>query len=73
MGFIPGQGFAAKAKALLKPGQGGLGIRGGRIRTKNPDETCLDEFAEGGLPLCCGDFGSMEEIVRKIDRGLHEQ
>ena len=73
MGLVPGQGFPSKAKAFLKPGHCRFGIGNTGFWTQDPDEARLDEFAEGRLSLGCRHFGPMEEIVRKIDRGLHEQ
>jgi hypothetical protein len=72
MRLISGQGFAIEMKPLMQSRQGRRALCGLGLGPQDPIQTRLNQFFEGGFPLCGSHLGSVKQIVGQINRGLHD-
>jgi hypothetical protein len=71
MDLIAGESLAAEVVSLTETSQRSGGRLNGFCLTKDGLQALYDKILDGGAAARCGNFGSLEDAVREINRRFH--
>jgi hypothetical protein len=72
MGLLPGQKLPSQPNSLFQPGQGTRGLTPKDLIPQRLSQACEHQLPQSDSTLRRHHLGLVEQLVRNIDRRLHE-